>query len=397
MKLARRLANLGTEKAFAVSDEAAALTKRGRKIFPFHIGDLNFDTPVNIVEAAEKAIRDGHTGYCPNQGIEELRLALARDVNRSHGTSYTAENVAIQPGGKPVIGKFLLSLMNPGDGVLYPNPGFPIYESMIAYYDGRPRPYGFREGARNFEIRMEHMTHAIEQGTRLLILNDLHNPTGAEAGERELADIAKLVCKNDMYVLCDESYFSIRYEGRSKSLVSLPGVAERCVMLYTFGKKYAMTGWRIGAALGPKEIIDAITLLNVNHESCTNHFIQYAAIEALTGPQDCCRQMTDELKKRRDGAHAILDGIQGIRCYRPNATFYLYPNVTGAMQRRGIEDCEGFRRQVLADTGVSFCTHLHFGARPPDQTESYIRLAYSGIDLDQIEEGLNRLKEFIER
>ena len=396
MELAMRLVNLGTEKAFAVSDEAAALTKQGREIFPFHIGDLNFETPAHIVEAAEKAIRDGHTGYCPNQGIVALREALAADINRSHGTSYTAESVAIQPGGKPVIGKFLLSLMNPGDGVLYPNPGFPIYESMIAYFGGRPKPYGFREGAHNFEIRTEDMTGPIAEGTRLLILNDLHNPTGAEAGQAELAELAELVRKNDMYVLCDEAYFSMRYEGRSQSLVSLPGMAERCVILYTFSKTYAMTGWRVGAALGPKDIIDAITLLNVNHESCTSHFLQYAAMEALTGPQDCCRQMTDELRKRRDGAHAILSKTEGIRCYRPNATFYLFPNVTEALRMRDIGDCETFRRRAIAETGVSFCTHLHFGTPPPGQTESYIRLAYSGIDLGQIEEGLGRLKDFIE-
>jgi len=394
--LAGRFAHLGTETAFAVSAEASSMAAAGHEIFPFHIGDLNFPTPENIVQAMLKAIQDGKTGYCPNQGIPQLREALAATINDSRGTSYTADNISIQPGGKPVINKFLLTLMNPGDGVLYPNPGFPIYESLIRFYGGQAVPYGFREGEKNFEIRVDEMAQSITPGTKLLILNDLHNPTGAEAGEKELLEIARLVEENNLYVLCDEAYFDLRYSGKSRSFAALPGMDERCIILYTFSKKYAMTGWRIGAAIGPKTIIDAITRFNVNDESCTNHFVQHAALEALTGPQDECAGMIEVLKERRDRAVEILNSISGIRCYSPNATFYLFPNVTEAARLRKLDDYEEFRRSVLEQTGVSFCTRRHFGSPLEGESERYVRLAYSGIDTDRIVEGLGRLKSFIE-
>jgi aspartate/methionine/tyrosine aminotransferase len=394
--LADRYSNLGTETAFAVSAEAAALAKTGKKIYPFHLGDIDLPTPRNITEAMLKAIQDGKTGYCPNQGILELREVLAENINQTHNTRFRAENVSIQPGGKPVINKFLLALMNPGDEVLYPNPGFPIYESLIRFYGGRAVPYGFREGKQNFEIRVDQIEDLITPRTKLLILNDLHNPTGAEAQEPELARIADLAQKHGLYVLCDEAYFDVRYEGQSRSLVNYEGLEERCVILYTFSKKFCMTGWRIGAALGSKELIDAITKFNVNDESCTSHFIQYAAIEALRGPDDEYKKLMKILKERRDTAVEILNSIEGVRCYSPNATFYLFPNMTGAMERRGLKTYEELRRGALEATGVSFCTRLHFGTPLPEETQCYIRLAYSGIAKDLITEGLTLLKGFLE-
>jgi aspartate/methionine/tyrosine aminotransferase len=196
--------------------------------------------------------------------------------------------------------------------------------------------------------------------------------------------------------LSDEAYFDIRYDGRSTSFVSLPGMAERCVILYTFSKKFAMTGWRLGASIGPKPIIDVIAKINVNDESCANHFIQYGAIEGLTGDQSGPRQILKILKERRDLAVDLLNGIEGVRCLRPNATFYLYPNITGAMQRKGFNDYESFRRALLNATGVSVCARIHFGRPLPGETEFYIRLAYSGIDLPEIREGLGKFKAFIE-
>jgi aspartate/methionine/tyrosine aminotransferase len=204
------------------------------------------------------------------------------------------------------------------------------------------------------------------------------------------------VPKHDLYVLCDEAYFDIRYEGTSNSLVSLPGMAERCVILHTFSKKFAMTGWRLGATIGPKEIIDLIIKLNVNEESCSNHFVQYAAIEGLTGDQTETRQILATLKDRRDLAVNLLNDIEGIRCIRPNATFYLYPNVTGAMKKAGLTDYDDFRRTVLHETGVSFCTRLHFGRPLEGEDECYIRMAYSGIEPAEIKEGLGKFKVFIE-
>lgn len=392
IRVADRVKRLGTETAFAVCAEADACAARGKTVYPFHLGDMNLPTPRNIVEAAFKAIKDGKTGYCPNAGIPRLRDALANDINASHGTGYAMENVAIQPGGKPTIGKFILALMNPGDEVLYPNPGYPIYESLIEFHGGTAVPYTYTEGTENFLLDLEGLKRKITPRTRLLIFNDLHNPMGAEASGRELEALAEIVLKHDLHVLCDEAYFDVRYHGRSKSLASLPGMEERCVLLYAFSKKFAVTGWRLGAAIGPKPIIEAIIKINVNDESCSNHFIQEAMIEALTGDQTEVKKIIRILKERRDTAVEILNVIRGVRCYKPNATFYLFPNVTGLMREKGLTDYDLFRAAVLEDTGVSFCTRLHFGRPLEGEKHLYIRLAYSGINTDQIKEGLARLK-----
>jgi aspartate/methionine/tyrosine aminotransferase len=396
MKIANRIQKLGTETAFAVSAEAATFAAKGNKVYPFHLGDMNILTPANVMAAAAKAMHDGKTGYCPNAGIPQLREALAADVSASRGIAYKMENVAIQPGGKPTIGKFILALMNPGDEVLYPNPGYPIYESQIEFNGGIAVPYSYLEGKDNFEIDMDMLAAKITPKTKLLILNDLQNPTGAECSTEELEKLAELVQQHDLLVLCDEAYFDIRYAGKSTSFASLPGMAERSVILYTFSKKFAMTGWRLGASIGPKEIIEVIAKLNVNDESCPNHFIQYGAIEGLTGDQSEAQQILDTLKERRDIAVDMLNSIDGIHCFRPNATFYLFPNVTAAMQQKGLTDYEEFRRAVLTATGVSFCSRLHFGRPLEGEQNAYIRLAYSGIDKSEIEEGLAKLRAFIE-
>ena len=396
MRIANRIERLGTETAFAVSAEAAAFAAQGNKVYPFHLGDMNIITPSNIIEATIRAMKDGKTGYCPNAGIPGLREALAADVSASHGVEYTMDNIAIQPGGKPTIGKFFLALMNPGDEVLYPNPGYPIYESQIEFHGGKALPYGYTEGDENFLLDMEAIERQITPRTRLLVLNDLQNPTGAECTMAEFERLAELVREHDLYVLCDEAYFDIRYSGKSVSFASLPGMAERCVLLYTFSKKFAMTGWRLGATIGPKEGIDVITKLNVNDESCSNHFIQHALIEGLTGDQSGPQEILKRLKERRDVAVDILNAIDGVRCFRPEATFYLFPNVTQAMKHKGINNYDQFRRSVLEATGVSVCTRLHFGRALKGETEYYVRLAYSGIDISEIEEGLNKLKVYLE-
>jgi aspartate/methionine/tyrosine aminotransferase len=396
MRIAERIARLGTETAFAVSAEAADFAAEGHKVYPFHLGDMNIITPGNVIEAAVKAMKDGKTGYCPNAGIPQLREALARDVGASRGLNYTLDNVAIQPGGKPTINKFFLALMNPGDEVLYPNPGYPIYESQIEFHGGKAIPYGYTEGKDNFELDMDGIEKQITPLTKLLVLNDLQNPTGAECSPAEFEKLAELVARHDLYVLCDEAYFDIRYAGRSSSFASLPGMAERCVILYTFSKKFAMTGWRLGASIGPKEIIDVITKLNVNDESCSNHFIQYAALEGLTGDQAGPASILKTLKGRRDTAVDILNSIEGVRCFKPDATFYLYPNITQAMTQKGLTNYDAFRKAVLQETGVSVCTRLHFGRASAGETNCYIRLAYSGIHTADIQEALGKLKIFLE-
>jgi aspartate/methionine/tyrosine aminotransferase len=394
MQLADRFSRLGTETAFAVAAEARLHAEKGARVFPFHLGDIDLKTPRNIIEAAEKAMRAGKTGYCANAGIAELRDALAQDVNRTHRTGYTGANVAIQPGGKPVIQKFFLSLMNPGDEVLIPAPGYPIYESIVAFHGGRPVLYPYQETPGGFSLDLDDLQKRITPATRFLVFNNLQNPTGAEEDELGLAALSRIVREHDLLVLCDEAYFDMRYAGSSTSLASFPGMAERCLLLYTFSKKYAMTGWRLGAAVGPRDLVDAIAKLNVNDESCSNHFVQYAGLEALTGPQDGAHEIIDTLRKRRDRCHDLLVRVPGVRCHRPDGTFYLFPNVTGLMDRLGFASYEDFRRAALEATGVSFCTRLHFGSPLPDERERYIRLSYSGIDLAGIEEGMERLRAF---
>jgi len=394
--IAERIGRLGTETAFAVSAEAAVWQGEGHTVYPFHLGDMDLATPENIVEASFKALRDGKTGYCPNAGIMPLREALAADVGASHGLDLGPQNVAIEPGGKPVIGKFILALMNPGDEVLYPNPGYPIYESQIEFHGGVALPYGYLEGAENFELDFEALEARVSPRTRILIFNNLQNPTGAESSPTELERVAEFALRHDLAVLCDEAYWDIRYSGNSQSLASLPGMAERSVILYTFSKKFAMTGWRLGAAVGPARIIDVIAKLNVNDESCANHFVQYGALEGLTGDQSGPREIVRILKERRDACVDLLNQIPGVSCFIPEATFYLFPKVSGLMVRKGLSSYDELRRAALEETGVSFCTRLHFGRALPGEKEAYVRFAYSGIRLPLIEEGLDRLKAWAE-
>jgi aspartate/methionine/tyrosine aminotransferase len=396
LPFADRVARLGTETAFAVGAECAAWAAKGNEVYPFHLGDIDLATPRNVVEAAERAIADRKTGYCPNGGIPELRQALADEISATHGVTYGPENVAVQPGGKPVISKFLLAMMDPGDEVLYPSPGFPIYESQIDFLGGVPKPYGFVPGETNFLLDFDAIEASITPRTKLLIFNDLHNPTGAESPDGEREALAELARKHDLYVLSDEAYWDIRYSGASKSIASLPGMQERTVILYTFSKKFAMTGWRLGGAIGPKDLIAVIATMNVNQESCTSHFIQWAGVEALTGDQSGARQILATLRERRDAAVRGLNAIDGVSCYSPEATFYLFPDVTAVMERKGFATYDALRKDALERTGVSFCTRLHFGSELPGETRRYARFAYSGISVDRIEEGLAGLKAWAE-
>jgi aspartate/methionine/tyrosine aminotransferase len=395
MKIAARMSRLGTETAFAVGAEAAELAKTGIKIYPFHLGDMNIITPQNIRNAASQALEGGKTGYCPNAGIPQLREALAKDVGTARGLDLSFENVTIQPGGKPVISKFIQVLMEVGDEVLYPNPGYPIYESQIDYHGGKAVPYSFKETETGFELDIDQIERLITPKTSILIFNNYQNPISASASDEEMQRLAGLCLKHNLWVLADEAYFDMIYDGQGKSITSLPGIFERSVILYTFSKKFAMTGWRLGAALGPREIVDHISRINTNDESCSNHFIQWAAIEALQGDQSGSKKILEILKERRDTAVDLLNSIPGIKTHRPDCTFYLYPNVTEAMKKSGISDVEAFRKLVLVKTGVSFCTRKHFGSPQAGETEHYIRLAYSGIDSSEIKEGLEKMKAFL--
>ena len=393
---ADRVAHLGVETAFVVAGQAAAHAAAGNRVYPFHLGDLNLSTPAHITEAACRAIKQGKTGYTANVGIVELREALAGEFNRTRNTSFSAANVAVQPGGKPVISKFLLTVMNPGDEVLYPNPGFPIYESQIEFHGGVAVPYGTIPGESNFTFDLDQLERAITEKTKILIVNDLHNPTSAECSAEDRRRLAELAVAHDLMVLLDEAYFDIHYDGQSTSIITEPGMVERSVVLYTFSKRFAMTGWRLGAARGPEEIIGVIGKLNVNDESCTNQFVQWAALEALGGDQGPVLAILDILKQRRDLCVDLLNTIEGVSCFRPNATFYLWPDVTEAMANKGFSSYQDFIGDVLKHTGVSMCARSHFGTPLPGESRKYLRLAYSGIELEAIEEGLTKFKAYLE-
>ena len=396
MKLAKQLEKLGTETAFSVSAAAAAWGDKGNKIYPFHLGDINIPTPRNIVEATDKAIADGYTGYCPGAGIPELRAAIARDVGTKRDLNYSAENVSIQSGGKPVISKFIATVMNPGDEVLYPNPGYPIYESQIEYQGGVAVPYTYLETKKGFDLDLDSVKSKITPKTRALIYNNFQNPNSAESSQEEIEQLAELAIKYDLWVLSDEAYFEIQYSGKPESIVSLPGMQERSIILYTCSKRFAMTGWRLGAAIGPKSAIDIINKFNTNFESCTTHFIQKGMVEAIEGDTSGPDSIIEELRRRRDAAVAGLNAIDGISIAAPNSTFYLFPNVTDIMERKGFTDIDQLMDEALIETSVSFCTRKHFGRLLEGETNHYLRFAYSGIDIDDINEGMAKLKNYFE-
>ncbi len=396
MKLANRLEKLGTETAFAVSAAAAEWASQGHRIYPFHLGDINIPTPANIVEAMNKAIADGYTGYCAGAGILELREVLAHDVGSKRGVEYSPDQISVQPGGKPVIGKFLSAVMNPGDEVLYPNPGYPIYESQIEYLGGTAVPYGYIQTDTGFALDMETLKKSITDRTKVLIYNNYQNPTGANSLRPEMEELAELALRHNLWVLSDDAYYEIRYEGEPLSIVNIPGMMERTVILYTCSKRFAMTGWRCGAAIGPAPVIAAINKLNTNDESCTTHFIQRAMVEAIPGDPSGPDAIVQTLRERRDAAVAGLNAIEGINIAAPQSAFYLFPDVTKVMERKGLTDINVLMREALMHTDVSFCTRSHFGRPVPGETNHYIRLAYSGINVPDIETGLGRLKEYFE-
>ncbi len=393
MALAARMDRLGTETAFAVSLAAAEWKAKGNRIYPFHLGDIDLATPANIVEAMNRAVADGKTGYCPAAGIPALREALAENIATDRKMELQSENIVVQTGGKPVITKFVQTLVDPGDGVLFPNPGYPIYESQVEYYGGTPLPYRYTETPSGFAIDLDQL-RALAPRAKALIYNNLQNPLGCESSREEMQAIADLAIEHDLWVLSDEAYFEMRYAGESSSIASLPGMAERTIILYTFSKKFAMTGWRLGCAAAPTEVAQMIAKINTNDESCTTHFVQEAGVEALRDPSGAA-PMLSELQRRRDAAAAAIATIPGVSCATPDSTFYLFPNVTVAMTTTGFTDVGEFATAALHETGVSFCTRRHFGRPQAGETQQYIRFAYSGISADDITEGLAKFGDWI--
>ena len=395
--LAQRLYKLGTETAYSVSAESNALAAQGKKIYSFHIGDLNFPSPPTVVEATKRALDEQKTGYCPALGIPKLRKVVADFCGTERKIKLTSDHVSIQPGGKPIIEKFILTTMNPGDEVLYPSPGYPIFESLVTFYGGKPVPYFIKEtSSGSLQLDMRNLRKSISPNTKLLIYNNMHNPTGYSSSPDEMADIARLAVDNNLWVLSDEAYFHISYGDTRRSIISYPGMSDRTVVLTTSSKTWSMTGWRLGAALASPQIINMFGKLSTNFEGCTSHFIQVGALECYSDQaQDYVKSIVSKLDKRRILLHRLINNIPGFRAHLPICTFYLWVNVTKAFQILKVSEYEEFRQKILAHTGVSFCSRNHFGTPLQHEQNKYIRLAYSGISEDDIIEACEILNVYM--
>ena len=395
MKLADRLNHLGIENAFEVLAEVTSLKAQGRDIISFAIGEPDFDTPENIKEACIRAIRDNHTHYGPSAGLPALRETIATYIAGTRGIDVSPEEVVVTPGGKPIIYYIIHALINPGDEVLYPNPGFPIYESVIQFVGGKPVPVPLLE-EKDFSLDTIHLQSLITPKTKLIILNSPQNPTGGMLTDADLAAIADLAVKHDLWVLSDEIYSRVLYDGQFRSISALPGMKERTIILDGFSKTYAMTGWRLGYGVMPKELATWIARLVTNNESCTNTFIQHAAIEALTGPQQATLEMVHEFKARRDLIVSGLNDIRGISCKLPGGAFYVFPNVTQACRNLGFTDAKALQRYLLYEGNVAVLPRTSFGVKNIGETEEYIRLSYA-TSRENIAEGLRRIKKALEK
>ena len=339
MRLASRMSRLGTETAFEVLARARVLEAEGMDVIHLEIGEPDFDTPENVVRAGVDALGGGFTHYGPSPGLPDVRARIAREVADTRGISVSGDNVVVTPGGKPIMFFVLLALAEHGDEVLYPNPGFPIYESMINFAGAEAVPMPLRED-RDFNVDVDEVAAQITPATKLMIINSPNNPCGSVMSREELRALAELAVERDVLVLADEIYSRFLYEGEHHSITAFPGMAERTIILDGFSKTYAMTGWRLGYGVMPLELVEPISRLVTNSVSCTASFTQMAAIEALDGPQDAANGMVAEFKRRRDLIVDGLNSIPGIRCPMPSGAFYVFPNVEGT----GLSSSSGARR-----------------------------------------------------
>ena len=381
MKLAERMDRILTESAFEVLVRAREIERQGRTVVHLEIGQPDFPTSRHVVEAAKQALDDGWTSYGPTQGYPELREAIADYINRTRGVRVGPEHVSVVPGGKPMIFFPMLALLEPGDEVIYPNPGFPTYESMTRFLGAVPVPIPLVE-ERDFSFDLNILRDRLSDKTRMLILNSPQNPTGGVIPAEDIRAIADMVRDRDLVVLSDEIYSRIYYGDPPLSIASLPGMLEKTIILDGFSKTYSMTGWRIGYGVMPEWLVDAVNKLMVNSNSCTASFTQRAAIAALTGPQDDVDRMVAEFHRRRDAFCDGLDSIPGFRCARPGGAFYAFANVKGT----------GIPSKTLADAllekaGVACLNGGAFGA----YGEGYIRFTYSN-SFDRLMDALERIR-----
>jgi aspartate/methionine/tyrosine aminotransferase len=381
IRLATRMGRLGTETAFEVLVRARALEAQGKDIVHLEIGEPDFDTPAHIIDAGADALRSGWTHYGPSAGLPDLRAAIADYVNRSRGTGYGAEHVVVTPGGKPIMFFAILALVERGDEAIYPDPGFPIYRSMIDFAGATAVPSPLRE-VRGFALDVDELASLITPKTKLLIINSPGNPTGGVLNRAEIEEIARLAVKHDLIVLSDEIYSELIFEGEHVSIATMPGMAERTIVLDGFSKTYAMTGWRLGYGLMPPTLVEAVNRLMVNSVSCTSMAVQRAGLAALTGPQEAVGEMREAFRRRRDLMVEGLNRIPGISCLSPKGAFYVFPNVTGA----GMAS-KRFADLLLEEHGVAALSGTAFG----EYGEGYLRLSTANSEAN-LEKALGRIE-----
>src|SRR3954468_20564252 len=380
LRLAKRTARLGTETAFEVLVKARALEAQGRDIVHLEIGEPDFDTPRNVIDSACDALHKGFTHYGPSAGLRQLRETIAQYVSKTRGVDVSPDEVVVVPGGKPIIFFVILALAEEGDEVIYPNPGFPIYESMINYVGAKAVPIRLREEL-DFRLDVHELARLINDRTKLVILNSPQNPTGGVLEEKDIINIAGAIGGRDVMVLSDEIYSRLIFEGEHHSIMSVEGMKDRCILLDGFSKTYAMTGWRMGYGVMRADLATHVARLMTNSASCTASFSQMAGVEALRGPQDSVEKMCAEFKRRRDVMVAGLNKIKGFSCRLPKGAFYVFPNVTkSGWPSKKLADA------LLDDAGVAGLSGTAFG----DFGEGYLRFSVAN-SIENIEKALERI------
>ena len=384
MKLAKRMSRLGTETAFEVLAKAQKLESQGKNVIHLEIGEPDFDTPENIVSAGQNALSNGLTSYNHSPGYGDLSDVIAKDFSTSRGIKVSGENVIVTPGGKPIMFFVMLALIENGDEVLYPNPGFPIYESMIEFCGGTAVPMQLH-GDRDFNIDISEVRNQITPKTKLMIINSPNNPCGSILGDSELEELANIAKENNILVLSDEIYSRFLFEGDHNSITTFPDMLSRTIVLDGLSKTYAMTGWRIGYGVFPDNLIEPISRLVTNSVSCTASFTQQAAIEAISGSQKQPNLMVDEFKRRRNIIVDGLNSIPGFNCAMPKGAFYAFPDISGTGFSSGV-----LANRLLEDAGVALLAGECFGK----YGEGFLRISFANSEKN-LNEALSRIEKFI--
>lgn len=385
--LAKRMENLETETSFDVLAKAKTLEKQGEEIIHMEIGEPDFDTPQNIKDAAVKALKAGYTHYVPAAGIAELRKAIAEEVSRTRKIPVDVDEVVVTPGAKPIIFFTMLACVEEGEEVMYPNPGFPVYESMAKFVGAKPVPIPLKE-ENEFRIDPEDVRRKINKKTRLIILNSPENPTGGVLTRDDLEVFAEEISdRDDVLVLSDEIYSRIIYEGEPDSISTFPEMKEKTIIVDGFSKTFAMTGWRLGYGVMNKELAGKITQLMINSNSCTSAFTQWAGVEALKGPQEEPKRNVDEFRRRREVIVSGLNNIRGITCKKPHGAFYVFPNISGT----GL-NCRDLQDRLLNEAGVATLAGTSFGR----YGDEHLRLSFAN-SINNIKKALTKIETFVSK